>query len=67
VSGRNAITWEEKFAKDLEYIDRRSLSLDLWILFRTVLATMRREGISAENSVTMPEFRGSSGPHDATD
>jgi lipopolysaccharide/colanic/teichoic acid biosynthesis glycosyltransferase len=67
VSGRNAITWEEKFAKDLEYIDRRSLCLDLWVLYRTVVATIRREGITAENSATMPEFLGARGDQRATD
>jgi len=59
VNGRNAIAWEEKFAKDIEYVDRRSLRLDLSILRRTAFGVLRRVGISAEGEVTMPEFKGS--------
>ena len=59
VSGRNAITWDEKFAKDVEYVDRRSLLLDLSIIWRTAVQVFRRHGISAQGSVTMPEFMGS--------
>lgn len=59
ISGRNHLTWDEKFAKDLEYVDRRSLWLDLTIVLRTFLHVVRREGISAEGTVTMPEFTGS--------
>lgn len=58
VSGRNALTWDEKFEKDLEYVRRRSLTLDLQIIWRTVRQVARREGISAEGQATMPEFRG---------
>jgi lipopolysaccharide/colanic/teichoic acid biosynthesis glycosyltransferase len=58
VSGRNAITWEEKFAKDLEYVNNRSLLLDLQIIARTFTSTFRREGIAAAGDVTMPEFLG---------
>lgn len=59
VSGRNAITWEEKFRLDVEYVDRRSLGMDMRILRDTVMAVLRRDGVSAADSVTMPEFRGS--------
>ncbi len=59
VSGRNAITWDEKFARDVEYVDQRSLALDLAIIWRTVVQVLRRHGIAAEGNVTMPEFRGS--------
>jgi lipopolysaccharide/colanic/teichoic acid biosynthesis glycosyltransferase len=59
VSGRNAITWDEKFAKDLEYVDRRSLRLDTRIVWRTLVQVARRDGISAVDDVTMPEFVGS--------
>ena len=59
VSGRNAISWEEKFRLDVEYVDRRTLRLDLRILLDTVMAVLRRDGVSAADSVTMPEFRGS--------
>ena len=59
VNGRNAISWEEKFALDVWYVDNWTLWLDLKILFMTVLKVLRREGISAEGHATMPEFRGS--------
>jgi lipopolysaccharide/colanic/teichoic acid biosynthesis glycosyltransferase len=59
VNGRNALTWEEKFALDVWYVDHRSFRLDLKILARTVLQVPRREGISAEGHATMPPFRGS--------
>lgn len=60
VSGRNAITWDEKFAKDVEYVDDRSLLLDLKIVWRTVAQVARRDGIAAVDDVTMPEFVGTS-------
>lgn len=56
VSGRNASSWEERFAHDVDYVDRRSLSLDLRILAQTVLTVVRRDGITAEGSVSMPKF-----------
>jgi len=58
VNGRNALSWEEKFALDVWYVDHWSNTLDLAILARTVLAVLRRDGISAEGEATMPEFRG---------
>lgn len=58
VSGRNAVTWEERFEKDVEYVERLSLGLDLAILGRTVRAVLTREGVSAEGEATMPRFRG---------
>ena len=58
VSGRNALTWEERFAYDVEYVDNRSLLLDLKILWRTVVVVLRRDGVSANDHVTMPEFYG---------
>ena len=59
VNGRNALTWEERFALDVWYVDHWSLSLDLRILARTVRATLARRGISAPGSATMPEYGGS--------
>lgn len=59
VSGRNAIGWEQKFAKDVEYVDNRSLALDIRIVWRTLAQVFRRTGIAAEGDVTMPEFMGS--------
>ncbi|WP_374457515.1 sugar transferase [Nocardioides sp.] len=58
VSGRNAISWSEKFAKDVEYVDRRSLRLDVWIAWRTISQVVRRDGISADGEATMHEFIG---------
>lgn len=58
VRGRNAISWDEKLAFDVWYVDHHSLALDLRILFETVGAVVLRRGISAEGSATMPEFVG---------
>jgi len=57
-SGRNTLTWEEKFALDVWYVDNWSLWLDFKILVRTALRVLRREGVSAEGHVTMPKFQG---------
>lgn len=59
VNGRNAISWDEKFALDTWYADHWSLWLDLKILARTAASVVRSHGISAEGSATMPEFTGS--------
>ena len=56
VSGRNALSWEDKFALDVWYVDNRSLWLDLKILGQTVLKVVRRDGVSAADHATMPEF-----------
>ena len=58
VNGRNAITWEEKFALDVLYVDNWSLWLDIQILAMTVVKVFKREGISAKGEATMPEFMG---------
>ena len=58
VSGRNALSWENKFALDVWYVDNQSLALDLKILAQTVLKVVRREDVSANDHATMPEFRG---------
>lgn len=58
VSGRNALTWDDKFSKDVEYVENRSLVLDLKIVWRTVAQVIKRDGISADGDVTMPEFTG---------
>jgi len=58
VKGRNAIGWGEKFALDNEYVRNRSLVLDGKILFWTIAAVIRRDGVSAENHVTTHEFMG---------
>ncbi len=58
VNGRNAITWEEKFALDLWYVDHWSFWLDIKILFLTLWKTLKREGISQPGHPTMEEFKG---------
>lgn len=59
VNGRNALTWEERFAYDLQYVKEISFRLDLAIFFKTVVKVLRREGISGAGSDTMAEFTGS--------
>ncbi len=61
IRGRNALTWEEKFASDVEYVERVGLTTDLSILSRTVLGVLRGEGVSAGDHATMPKFEGNSG------
>lgn len=58
VNGRNAISWEEKFKLDVWYVENQSLWLDMKILFLTVKKVFVKEGISADDHVTMPEFKG---------
>ena len=58
VSGRNNLSWEEKFALDVEYVDRRSLWLDVKILLLTVRAVTAAEGVSAPSCFSAPEFMG---------
>ena len=58
VSGRNAITWEQKFLLDVWYVDNVSLALDITILLRTITGVIRRDGISAESHASMPRFTG---------
>lgn len=58
VRGRNSLSWDEKFALDVEYVDNRSIWLDLQILVETVRTVVTREGISAADHVTMEEFLG---------
>ncbi len=62
INGRNAITWEEKFAHDVWYVDNRSLWLDIRILIRTVLSALSGHGIAAPGHATMPPFEGNKGP-----
>jgi lipopolysaccharide/colanic/teichoic acid biosynthesis glycosyltransferase len=57
VNGRNALSWEQKFRFDVEYVDRRSLWVDLQILTLTARGVVRRQGIQAPGEATMPEFK----------
>jgi len=59
VHGRNSLSWEEKFARDVWYVDHWSPWLDLRILALTALAVVRRDGISQDGQATMTNFRGS--------
>ena len=58
VSGRNAISWKEKFALDVQYVENQSLALDMQILWRTLVKVLSRDGISAEGFSTAPDFTG---------
>lgn len=62
VNGRNAISWNEKFALDTWYVDNRSIWLDLRILYATVAQVLRRKNINAAGVATMPEFMGRDEP-----
>jgi len=59
VSGRNALSWEDKFRLDVQYVDHHSLRGDLKILLATVRSVVTRDGINAAGEATMPEFLGS--------
>ena len=59
VNGRNAISWEDKFALDVWYVDHRGLWLDVRILWMTVKKVLVRDGISAAGEATMTRFTGS--------
>ncbi len=58
VNGRNAISWEQKFLFDVEYVEKVSLILDMTILILTVAKVVRRDNISADGHTTMPTFQG---------
>lgn len=58
VSGRNTVSWQDKFRIDVEYVDNISFALDVKIFFKTVMAVIKREGISSETSSTMEAFTG---------
>ena len=59
IHGRNALSWEEKFALDVWYVDNRTIWLDLTILMKTAIKIVSREGITAIGDATMPRFTGS--------
>ncbi|MYZ82354.1 sugar transferase [Ligilactobacillus salivarius] len=58
VNGRNAITWEDRFKLDVEYVDNVTFLNDWKIIFKTIKTVFKREGISEEGSATMDEFKG---------
>lgn len=57
VNGRNAISWEEKFKYDVEYVDNVNFLLDIRIIFMTIKKIFIKEGISQEGNATMEEFK----------
>ena len=57
-NGRNAISWEQKFKYDVEYVDHVTFLGDWKIIFQTIWNVLKRDGISSETSVTMEVFRG---------
>ncbi len=59
VKGRNALSWDEKFDLDVWYVDNQGFSLDSAIIFWTFASVLRRQGVNADGSATMPPFQGS--------
>ena len=57
INGRNALSWEEKFAMDVWYVDNQSMILDFKILFKTVMKVLKRDGISQQGQATMQKFK----------
>ena len=58
VNGRNAISWEQKFAYDVEYVEKESFLLDMKIILMTVGKVLHRSGINQDGNATMEEFMG---------
>ena len=58
VNGRNAISWDERFNLDVEYVDNYNIWIDIKILFMTVSKVLRRDGISQDGHATMEKFNG---------
>ena len=63
VNGRNSLSWDEKFALDVWYVEHRSLRLDCVILWRTLSVALGRSGVDQGGDVTMPKFRGQFSNH----
>ncbi len=57
INGRNALSWDPKFALDVWFVDGRSFALDVQIIWRTLWKVISRQGISAQGDATMPEFQ----------
>ncbi len=66
VNGRNAISWEERFALDVQYVEHVTFAGDVCILFGTVAAVFKRDGISSETCATMEEFTGTTAEKEVT-
>ncbi len=67
VNGRNSLTWDEKFALDVWYVDHQNMILDIWILILTTYKVARSQGISSDRHVSMPEFLGSAAANELSD
>jgi sugar transferase EpsL len=59
IKGRNTLSWDERFALDVWYVDHLSLTLDLRILLQTFVSLLRRDSVSAEGDLDVPSFTGS--------
>ncbi|MCG9584127.1 sugar transferase [Vibrio tubiashii] len=60
INGRNAISWDDKFKLDVWYVDNRTFWLDIKIIFLTIKKVFVKEGISADDHVTIEPFKGNS-------
>ena len=58
ISGRNLLSWKERFEKDISYVENISFTLDMKIIFTTVKSVIKRDGISSNTSETMEDFMG---------
>ena len=58
INGRNAISWEDKFRMDVEYVDNMTFVGDIKIIWGTVMKVLKRDGINSTSSATMEEFMG---------
>ncbi len=58
-NGRNSLSWEEKFSLDVEYVEKVSIGLDIKIIFQTIGAVLKHEGIGGKEEVIIGEFKGS--------
>ena len=59
VKGRNSLNWDDKFKLDVWYVDNQGFALDCAIIFWTLVSVLRRQGVNADGSATMPPFLGS--------
>jgi lipopolysaccharide/colanic/teichoic acid biosynthesis glycosyltransferase len=63
IKGRNALSWEDRFALDVWYVDHQNLLLDLRILLQTLVCLLRRDSVSADGDLDVPSFTGSLPTH----
>jgi lipopolysaccharide/colanic/teichoic acid biosynthesis glycosyltransferase len=59
IKGRNKLSWDERFALDVSYVDHASLALDLRILLQTVINVLKRDSVSSDGDLDVPSFTGS--------